>query len=267
MAKSKAKPDDDARIETVEQGDIYFVYRPKVQEAPDEGEAPEPAEGIEDVERFYMVLKPDGSDRYRMIVVGRKRMPDVAEHERNWGFVETVARSAKDIEEALRRETYETKTRGERLRPAARAAGEGVYAIVNKNKDMHLAYALELPERPGAVQKALNIAPEASFVLSVKNPDKGSPKNAGLEEEDEADYPKSLQKEFRGRRFATEDPKLLDYEGAEIVLIGARRNPEKAYGTDLEPEHESADTADVVRKLRFAKSRHPISPLLRGEWR
>src|SRR3546814_2416468 len=94
---------------------------------------------------------------------------------------------------------------------------------------------------------------------------KGSPKNAGLEEEDEADYPKSLQKEFRGRRFATEDPKLLDYEGAEIVLIGARRNPEKAYGADLEPQHESADTADVVRKLRFAKSRHPISPPLRGE--
>src|SRR3546814_20540451 len=95
---------------------------------------------------------------------------------------------------------------------------------------MHLAYALELPERHGAVQKALNIAPEASFVLSVKNPERGSPKNAGLDEEDEADYPKSLQKEFRGRRLATEDPKQLEYEGAEIVRIGAQRKPEKASG-------------------------------------
>src|SRR3546814_11753327 len=126
-----------------------------------------------------MVLKPDGSDRYRMIVIGRKRMPDITEHERNWGFVETVARSAKDIEKALRRETYETKTRGERLRPAARAAGEGVYAIVNKDKDMHLAYALELPERPGAVQKALNIAPEAIFVPSDKNHERDPHKTAG----------------------------------------------------------------------------------------
>src|SRR3546814_11891774 len=50
--------------------------------------------------------------------------------------------------------------------------------------------------------------------------------------------------------FATEDPKLLDYEGAEIVLIGARPNPEEAYGADLEPEHESADTADIRSEER-----------------
>src|SRR3546814_16153857 len=105
---------------------------------------------------------------------------------------------------------------------------------------MHLAYALELPERPGAVQKALNIAPEASFVLSVKNPERGSPKNAGLDEEDEADYPKSLQKEFRGRRFATEDPKQHDYAGEELVLTRLRLTPEKALGAALEPHTNQA---------------------------
>ena len=42
-----------------------------------------------------------------------------------------VTDSGEKIEQELQRETYETKTRGERLRPAARRpAGEGVYALV-----------------------------------------------------------------------------------------------------------------------------------------
>src|SRR3546814_14719740 len=88
MAKSKETKSGDGRMEMVEQGDIYFVYRPKVQEAPAEDEEAKPAEGIEDVERFYMVLKPDGGEHYRMVIIGRKRMPEVERHERNWGCVE-----------------------------------------------------------------------------------------------------------------------------------------------------------------------------------
>lgn len=40
---------------------------------------------------------------------------------------------------------------------------------------MHLSYRLELPEKPGQVQADLRIAPEASYALSVKNPEKGGP--------------------------------------------------------------------------------------------
>jgi hypothetical protein len=64
------------------------------------------------------MLKPRGGP-FRLINIGRKRVPDIDGHERNWGFVDTVARSGKEIEEALRRETYETKT----PRPAAAAGG------------------------------------------------------------------------------------------------------------------------------------------------
>lgn len=251
--------DDREQAEVLEQGNIYFMYRPKVQE--------DEAEDFDDVERFYFALKPDRNKRYRLLVVGRKRLPDVGEHERTWGFVEMVTEDPRKLEQGLREETYRTKTRGERVRPAARPAGEGVYTIANVDGKMHLIYALELPRKPDEVQKALKIAPEASFALSVKNPDKSSPKSAGLPEDDQADYPKKQQEKFRDRRFDYEHPELLDYEGAEVVLVGARINPEEEYAVDLDPEKENANTADILKDLRMARSRHPIEPLIRGEWR
>lgn len=244
--------------EVLEQGDIYFMYRPRVQQ--------EEAHGFSDVERFYLALKPDGTSRYRLVVVGRKRLPALDEHERNWGFVDMVAEDPRRIEQQLREEHYDTKTRGERVRPAARPAGEGKYAIVRMGRDMHLVYALELPEKPGPVQQALNIAPEASFVLSVKNPRKGGSSAAGLKQDEQAHYPKRLQEEFHGRKFATEDPHLLDYPGAEVLLVGARSNPEQAYDVNIDTEHERLDTADIVKRLRMVKSRHPVEPLVRGDW-
>jgi hypothetical protein len=120
-----AKSEQDRSSEILEQGNIYLLYRPKVR-AEDEAErADVAAEDIGDVQNFYVVLKPQGG-RFHLINVGRKRLPDVGEHERNWGFVDMVADSGKAIEETLQRDTYETKTRGERVRPAARPAGEGV---------------------------------------------------------------------------------------------------------------------------------------------
>jgi hypothetical protein len=187
-------------------------------------------------------------------------------HERVWGFVDMVADSAEALEEPLREQTYGTETRGERRSPAVRPAGEGVYAISLEDGQMHLSYSLELPEEPGEVQKALNIAPEASFALSVKNPEKGQPRTAGLGEDQKADYPDELQASFRGRRFSREDLRLMDYEGAELILVGARANPEQAYGVELDPEREDYEHADTIRHLRMVKSRHPVEPLFEGDW-
>lgn len=262
MVKETGRDDD---REVLEEGHIYFVYRPKVRAEGDEEEVA--AEELGDVENFFLVLKPHGG-RFRLINIGRKRLPDIDGHERLWGFVEAIADSGKAIEEGLRRETYDTKTRGERVRPSARPAGEGVYAMVRRGRSAHLAWALELPEKPGPVQKAFNIPPEASLVVSIRNPEKGgAPRSAQLGEERKAHYPKHLQEEFRDRKFATEDPRLLDFEGAQIVFVGARDNPEQAYGIDLEPQEEDESSAEIFRQLRFAKSRHPVEPLLAGEWR
>ncbi|WP_158047011.1 hypothetical protein [Skermanella pratensis] len=249
--------------EIVERGNIYFLYRPKVH---GEGEPEESAGGIGDVERFHIVLRPDGEARFRLMTIGRKRLPDVEDHERNWGFVDLVAKSAKEVTSELGEQHYRTKTRGERVRPAARPAGEGVYVLARTGHSLHLAYALELPEAPGPVQRELNILPESSFALSIKNPEKGSPADAGLDGKREADYPDKLRKEFRDRRFATEDTRLLDYAGAEFILVGAGRDVERDLGIALDPKDESEKSADIFTQLRLAKGRHPIEPLLTGKW-
>ena len=129
--------------------------------------------------------------------------------------------------------------------------------LTRTGSKMHLAYALELPDKLGPVQKQLNIAEEASFAFSIKNPEKGSPRDTGLDNAEKADYPDKLQKEFRDRKFATEDPHLLDYEGAQFILIGAGSNVKRDLGIDLEPEDKSEGTADIFKQLRLSKGKHP----------
>lgn len=58
---------------TLERGDIYFVYTPRVHSPGEETDV----EGLEDIERTYMILSVRGTRLYRRIVVGFKRMPDV----------------------------------------------------------------------------------------------------------------------------------------------------------------------------------------------
>ncbi|MEX0606813.1 MAG: hypothetical protein WD138_02170, partial [Halofilum sp. (in: g-proteobacteria)] len=237
---------DPQRTDVLEQGTIYFMYRPKVDE-----DAPE---GVGDVERFFIALHPDASRLYRLIAIGGKRAPEIERHERSWGFVDLVTDDPAKIEEALAEVQYETKTRGTRTQPAARPAGQGAYAIAKvEDSGMHLVYALEMPERSDEVQRGLRIAPEASFALSIKNPEKGSPQPTGLSEDRQAQYPERLQKLFRDRQFDQEHPQLLDHAGAEIVLIGARTDPEE-YGIELEPADEEEHTADILKDLRMSKS-------------
>jgi hypothetical protein len=49
------------------------------------------------------------------------------------------------------------------------------------------------------VQRTFRIAPEASFALSVKNPEAGAPPGVGLGDEQKPDFPKKLHAEFRDR--------------------------------------------------------------------
>lgn len=242
--------------ELLEEGDIVFLYRPKTDE--------HDPEGLDDVQRFEIAMRPRGG-KTRLLAVGKKRLPDVGDHERVWGFVDMVD-DAKAVERALREERRETQTRGERVDPAARPAGEGVYAVTLEDGSMRLSYRLEAPERRGEPQKALGLARSASFTLAIKNPEKGQPKNAGLDPERKADYPEKLQEVFRGRRFENEDARLLDHEGAEFVLVGARPDPERAYDFDLDAEAEDYESADAIRRLRLVKSRHPVEPLFEGRW-
>jgi hypothetical protein len=66
----------------------------------------------EDVQRSLMVLSPHGTGRHRLIVIGRKRLPEPDDpgRQRYWCFVEGVTSRPESIEEALRSHTYWTKS-------------------------------------------------------------------------------------------------------------------------------------------------------------
>ena len=63
--------------EILEQGDIYFFYRPK--------KGAEEVKGIEDVRRFFMVTAPEQEENnnnsksqlYRLFVIGKKSLPEI----------------------------------------------------------------------------------------------------------------------------------------------------------------------------------------------
>lgn len=248
--------------EVLERGSIYFLYRPKVR-SPGENR---PVESLDDVERTWIILSPANSRRYRRLAIGRKKLPDIHERNRYWGFVEVVGNRPEEVQEDLRERRYRTKTRGEREQPAARAAAEGVYAIARHGNHTHLAYALELPREPGEVQREMNIKSEASYVFTVKNPAAGAPPGMGLPRDEKAGLPPGLHEKFGSRRFIPVEPELLDYPGTEFILIGATEEPEEELGLDLAPEREDERSADIFTDLRLRLSEHPVEPLFEGAW-
>ena len=127
----------------------------------------------------------------------------------------------------------------------------------------HLAYALVRPAEPGDVQRELGIRSAASYIVAVKNPEEPSPGRAGLSVEQTAFYPRELQEKFRNRRWAEAEPAHLDREGAELLLVAADEDPERALGIRLEPGDEA--TPDVFRALGLDRRSHPVAPLLSGD--
>jgi hypothetical protein len=246
--------------EVLERGNIYFIYRPKVEHTS--------AKGLQDVQRFFVILSPFAKERYRLLVIGRKKLPAIsADQERNWGFVQKISREPKQIEDELDRLTYSTATRGERHLSPARPAGEGVYVIARHDDHTHLAFALELPERPGEVQEAFNIPREGSYIITVRNPDADAPPGAGLPEDDRVDLPRRLRERFHGRRFVPVDPPdFLDREGTEFVVIGADEDVFEELGVRLDPQHETIETAELFNDLRMERTAHPLKPLFEGRW-
>jgi hypothetical protein len=260
MARTASRGASDTTVRVRERGHVYFAYRPKL-----ESEAPT---GLDDVQRFYMILSPHGRDSYRLIIIGPKRLPATAGEDRTaWGFVDKVSSHSEEIEDELDPKNYFTKESRVQHLPAARPVGEGVYMIVRHRGHTHLAHLLELPSEPGEVQRAFNITREASYIVSVKNPKAAAPPGLGLDESRETQFPKSLLKHFRGRRFIPLDPPdFLDHEGAEIMLLGASTDVTGELGLKLNPEHEAEENAQIFTDLGLEKSLHPLAPLLEGKW-
>jgi hypothetical protein len=61
-------------------------------------------------------------------------------------------------------------------------------------------------------------------------------------------------------------PDLLDYPGAQLLLIGASPDVRGELGLELNPDRENERTAEIFRDLRLAKSQFKVEPLFKGNW-
>ena len=251
---------DNNEAEILEQGDIYFFYRPK--------KSAEEVKGIEDVRRFFMVTAPEEnkSPLYRLFVIGKKSLPEVRKtearaSERYWARVGGVFKDANELTKELSSDEF-------RKGDAARPVGEGKYAIVKHHQNhTELAYILELPKEPGEAQKELGIEKEASYVISVINPK--IPKSSNLPTTEEPPkYPQEVLNEFNETEnfvSLSKDTKFIDYQNAQIILIGAREGKDvikSDMGIDMKEEQSSAD---IFNKLKLRREQVPIRPLTEGK--
>ncbi len=248
--------------EILEQGDIYFFYRPK--------KGAEEVKGIEDVRRFFMVTAPEENSNnksplYRLFVIGKKSLPEVRKtearaSERYWARVGGIFKDATELTKELLSDEF-------RKGDAARPVGEGKYAIVKHQNHTELAYVLELPKEPGEAQQELGIEKEASYVISVINPK--IPKSSNLPTTEEPPkYPQEVLNEFNeNENFVSlsKDTKFIDYQNAQIILIGAREGRdvvESEMGIEIKKEQSSMD---IFNKLKLRREQVPIKPLTEGK--
>ena len=254
--------------EIIEQGDIFFFYRPKVDT--------EEVERIKDVQRFYMITSPEKRNKniYRLFLIGQKQLPEIVEgrstsKERNWALNVLTTSNSEDIRRELLPAEYITETRGKRRIAAAVPVGEGKYCIVKHDNHTELAYILELPKIPGSTQREFEIKKEASYIISVKNPDITVPGYAAFSTEDKKPkYPKHIMEEFGDRRWIdVEDPELLNYENTQVLLIGARKKDvEEELGIEINEQRETDKSADMFKELKIRKEQVPLKPLLEGKF-
>lgn len=152
-----------------------------------------------------------------------------------------------------------------------------MYQITTHKGHSHLVYILTLPDEPHDVQKAFNIDKQASIVINVKNPDKGSPPSSGLPARQKAEYPENLKKTFMDRRFVSiETSEFFNYNNCELVLVGGTEDVEKELGQvgqDLEKMEEKDEEEikhigvdkKIFDDLELERKEHPVEPL-KGDW-
>jgi hypothetical protein len=273
---------DDNRInntqsDTLEQGDIYFFYRPKKDA--------EQVKSIEDIRRFFMVTAAEqrqqeqqqeniSSQLYRLFVIGKKSLPEIRKSEaraseRYWARVGGIFTDPNELTKELFSDEF-------RKGDAARPVGEGKYAIVKHQNHAELAYILEMPKDPGEAQKELGIEKEASYIVSVINPKKSAasavPEGGSYPSTEEIPmYPEEILKEFNDSDIfvsLTRDTRFIDYRNAQILLIGAREGRDiikHDIGIEISDEDETQQSADIFTKLKVRKDRVPIKPLIEGK--
>lgn len=239
---------------------------------------------------------------YRLITLGKKRLPDPENSgaqgsrrkETFWAVVTAAGDDLESLKKGLQEKSYETKTRGTRHEGASRLVARGDYAIVNSegktpsSRETHFGYHIShpSPKDMGDVQESLGISAASSYILQVKNPQAPAtgPQQAHSKP---AEYPSWVMhdvfgqgkrgREGYGLRFVPGGTlELLDYKGAQLLLIAAREGEEglerslgEGRGTALSEASEKeahASIQQVFDELGMEMGELPAEPVTEGSW-
>lgn len=239
----------------MEKGIIYFFTRGRV--------GIENPESVTDLQRSFFVLRPlapgakladgaiDDIGNNRLFALPKKVWPK-GPQDKFMAFVELAKSSMSDLKESFfKGSTYETQTLGTRHTPSVTPMAEGVYAMTKAGDrdETHLSYMLTIPKNPGEMQEDIGIRSKGSFVLSLKNPTVKGPAYASLPQK--ADFPQEYIDEFGGRGWMPVQPKHLDYNNAQILLIGESYEDSHALDATAKDEKSSQKEtpAEELEKL------------------
>ncbi|EXJ73357.1 uncharacterized protein A1O5_03117 [Cladophialophora psammophila CBS 110553] len=233
--------EDDVPSTILEKGVIYFFFRSRVNV--------DHPEDVNDVARSYMVMRPipldaklgDGpigdEGNCRLLALPKKVLPKSGK-DKFVTFVEKCKTSFANLKESfMTGSEYETKTAGTKHTPPVTPLAEGVYAITSTGRESHLAYIINIPAEIGELQKDFGLKQRGSFVTSVKNPEQPPLGNQNVPPGPE--YPQDIIDEFRGLRWKPLEPKFLDYDHAQFLMIG--EDYDKA--TEQRPKDERENKA------------------------
>ncbi|KAK3430942.1 hypothetical protein EUGRSUZ_E02145 [Eucalyptus grandis] len=282
----EVKTSNDPQVEIQERGEIFFFYRPKVER--------EAAHGADDVQRLYIVLRPESGER----PVEEKQDPhsgkegsdpnssDKATVEGGHGSQEMniekqallrlIVMGKKSLPDPGKRsrpqwgfvEMVTTKIddvksalKAEEYDTSTRGHRHTAAARAHKSKGKkahtHLIYKLEFPpeDEKQEPQESLNIEREGSFLIQIKNPDSKR----------KAVFPAHLQGQFGQLRYSPADPPdFLNYEGCELLLISTSDDIEEELGLELKAEGEADPSCSDL--LETFGETAPVDALLRGTW-
>src|SRR5437762_5871147 len=96
---------------------------------------------------------------------------------------------------------------GERTLPPVRRRGVGVHGLIQRSKNLHFTYELELPQSDEP-----NVERQATYILSIKNSDAQSPPGAALSERNRSEHQVPLrtqQAHCRAGRSQVHEPALM----------------------------------------------------------
>lgn len=210
------------KLSILQKGNIYFFYTPRIQY--------QEAHSLEEVQRFFMIIKPENVSHYIILVVGRKHLPENATY---FSFVTKISAHIDELLSVLTRKDYKNQTQEVTELTEAHCLGIGTYLIIEHDGHTHLCYKLNTPSKIGEVQEQFNLKKHGDYIVSIKNPNQHSPTGVGLSSIQKAKYPSHLQDRLGDYRFfPLNPPDFINYEGAELLLISQKmsdieeRNPE-----------------------------------------